>query len=767
MFNEYQSSFESLGLDGYPSEVVGWLKEAVVGIPFVQWLVSKDRPRAKDLERRDGRIVVDLVKPHILEDMEYFIQARRHFEEHGCYTFLRPNKNVTSEYYKWLKTEMTRCLDGMVRESDGEWIPGTLYFQLNYAPMMVNKAIEGSNASHRIESFPDLWEGLYWRHHYVHQARFGGKYNNFAGGNHAAELSRRGSGKSYSLAAMMASRLLVGESLEVQKRVITILTAYLSEYLSSKDGTFTKFTPILDHCAEHTQFKRSKLKDSPSEMSWIMGYKDKTTGAAMGSKNNVSGVSTKDNEGKLRGKRGYIFFEEFGSFPNLLQVYNNVRYSVEEGNSVFALLYLIGTAGDSKSDFYSAQELIYQPLGYNIYALPNVYDVPGKSKEWFSFFFPAYINRAGCYNKDGVSDVTKALLEIFMSRYVAKYQTTDPTTLSRVIAEIPITPDDAIQKVDGGIFPTQDLAEHLITIDTDKNFYDTTLQGSFVITPAGEVDFRPGTDRAIREFPIKEMTKGAVEVYEMPVKGSNGKPMPNRYIIGVDPYEADQSRDTVSLGSCVCMDLFTDRVVCEYTGRPQFVDDFFEICRRMALYYGCRINYENNKKGMYAYFKKMNSLHLLEDTLEYLKDKQIVKTTSFGNSGKGIPASVPVNKFARTLLADWLCKPVNKKVYRPDGSESEVTMLNLHGLRGRAMVQELMLWNTNGNFDRVSSMMMLMLYREDFMVRYGGNIEERVEVPKNRLSKDSFFEKNYRANRGNKSFGKQYGFIGPDGIDAK
>ena len=35
-------------------------------------------------------------------------------------------------------------------------------------------------------------------------------------------------------------------------------------------------------------------------------------------------LSVKDNVAKLRGKRGYILFEEFGSFPNLIDIYNNV-----------------------------------------------------------------------------------------------------------------------------------------------------------------------------------------------------------------------------------------------------------------------------------------------------------------------------------------------------------------------------------------------------------------------------------------------------------
>ena len=81
---------------------------------------------------------------------------------------------------------------------------------------------------------------------------------------------------------------------------------------------------MIDFVAENTQFPRLRIKDSPQNMIWQQGYKDKETGVSKGGLNVVMGVSSKDDEGKLRGKRGYIFFEEMG-FPNLLSIYNTVK----------------------------------------------------------------------------------------------------------------------------------------------------------------------------------------------------------------------------------------------------------------------------------------------------------------------------------------------------------------------------------------------------------------------------------------------------------
>ena len=66
-----------------------------------------------------------------------------------------------------------------------------------------------------------------------------------------------------------------------------------------------------------------------------MGYKENESVAKKGSLNEVIGVSVKDSAGKLRGKRGaFIGLEEFGSFPNLIELYGTLRPSMEDGDIV-------------------------------------------------------------------------------------------------------------------------------------------------------------------------------------------------------------------------------------------------------------------------------------------------------------------------------------------------------------------------------------------------------------------------------------------------
>ena len=747
LMNKYHTHINDELLSGLPQEVQDQLLDIINNVEFVKRLISPARQYAKDRPRdSQGRIIVDLANPHILEDMDYFRPTALHYKKYGCFTSLRPNANPNSEYGKWIREERNRCWNGYVRESDGEWVTGLLYFYMNYCPIIQSKIRKGTKQADRIVDFPEMWEGIYWRFHYMEQARSGGLYNDFLGGNHGAELASRGKSKSYSMASILTHNFVLGENSTACEEIVSIATAYQKEYLT-KDGVLNKFVSMANFCAEHTQFPRKRLKSSLQDMVWKMGYKDLELDIEKGTQNSVLGVSSKDDESKLRGKRAaFIGIEEFGTFPRLIDLYNVMLPSVQEGDYVFGLMYLQGTAGDNESDFAGAQEIMYNPMGYNMYALPNVYDKNNQGKKYFVFFFPGYINRKGCYNRDGVSDVVQALIEILMNRYRVKYNSTDPNTVIKTIAEVPITPAEAIVKTGVNMFPVTDLTERLGQLDANPREYDDVYVGDLTISSSKEVEFKPTSDQPIREFPHKDnKIEGAIEIYKLPEKDKSGRIFDNRYILGCDPYDDDES-NTMSLGSVYVLDLWTDKIVAEYTGRPLFADDFYEICRKMCLFYNGRMNYENNKKGLFAYFSKMNCLYLLTDVLDFLKDKDMVKGSSYGNKAKGTNATAAINAYARNLLRSWLLRPV-PVIQTIDGEDQEVMVPNLYTLRSRALIKELILYNSEGNFDRISSMGMLMLLREDKMILYSGEVSKSKEedASASYLGNDPFFKTNYDA----------------------
>lgn len=734
--NKYQTPITEELLSSYPDEVREQFMDAISTVPLIQNLISPSRPAIETLPRdSQGRAIIDITNPPTFEDADWFRQPALFFLKNGCYTFLRPNSNPNSEYRKYWDREIDRCYNGLLRETDGMYIPGYLYWFLNYCPMMINKYKEGQKKAIRTEGFAYFFEGIWWRYLYLKNAR--------DKGHHAVELAKRGCAKSYGLAAIMSHNLIIGESEESKKRIITVLTAYQKEYLKDdKDGTLSKFVPILSFLSKNTPFPRLMLKQSSNEMTWQMGYKDEY-GRNQGSLNQVMGVSAKDDSDKLRGKRGYILFEEFGNFPSLLDLYDVTRKSVEDGDYTFALMYLIGTANNKEANFQSAKTLLYATESYNIESLKNVYDKKGQGRDTFGFFFPSYINRAGCYNKDGISDVVKALLQVLMNRYKAKYGA-DPTSVLRVIAEDPITPAEAIIKVKDAYFPVAALNERAQQLDTNPHIYDDIYVGELFFNNSNQVEFRPTGDIPIRKFPVDNDTKGALEIYTMPEKDSTGTVFNDRYILGYDPTNNDQA-ESHSLASVFVFDLFTDRIVAEFTGRTEFADDMHEIVRKLCLFYNGKVLYESNIKGCYSYMERMHNTYLLADTPQYLRDKQIIKYSGFGSSAKGVSATAPVNNFANRLIKDWFNKSVPIERTDEDGNKEIVQTPSLYLLKTRALIEEAIQFNPEINVDRIRALGMVMLYREEYIILYGNNLnrESRKKVRKDDPSNDPFFKRNY------------------------
>lgn len=655
--------------------------------PFIRWMISPDRPYAKDLERdSEGKIIVNVVKPHILENMDYFRKPALAFKKHGKYTNLRPNGNPNSPYMKWLRKEVLKCWYGCKRPSDGEWITGYHYFYLNYSPIERATAnIKDTNAVNRVVDFPDIYDGDYIFFHYINQARYGGMYNEYKGGQHSALIAARGKGKSFKVASMATRNFILGENKEVCEKVKSVVVASNTEYLR-KDGTLNKILAMTDFLALNTQYPSSRLKSSNQEMHWIMGFKDtRNKDVALGTRNEIIGLSLNNDSDKARGKRSHLMiWEEFGMFPGFIDAWNTSRPNVEEGGYSFGQAIALGTGGTEGSDFSGALEMIYNPLGYNVYGVPNMFDKGTSGGSKSILFIGEYMNRKGCYDKNGNSDVIKAVLEEVKERVFIKYNSTDPSTIAQRIAEHPMSIQEAVMRRDGTLFPVADLTDHLNYIESNKiEWHRGHLVGELYQDPEGNISFRPTDDDPIRDFPLKDNRhKGALEIYELP-KEVNGKVPSYRYVGGIDPIDDDHST-TVSLPSIFILDMFTDRIVAEYTGRPDFADDFYEICRRLAIFYNASLNYENDKKGLFTYFSNHHCTHLLCDTPDILRDVELVKSSMYGNKAHPYDQLVytpkGLQKWEEIQIGDYLFDTkggITKVIDIPFNNKTDIYKLTL------------------------------------------------------------------------------------------
>lgn len=719
----------------------------ISGIEFIRNMISPDRRYAKDMKRYKnpnadpdyakgliedpkGKIRVDFADPHILEDVDYFRQAAIHYEKHGRYTLLMPSANPYSDFRKFWDQEVERCWYGMKRESDGEWITGYHYFYLNYSQISKNRIIEGTRRADRVKAFPDFYDGDYLFFHYIERAREYGK--------HTCTLKKRGAGYSLKGGAKLARNFLLGESYYTQKEVNSFAIANEKEYLS-KDGVLNKYVSILDFCGDHTPFPRRKdLKDSWNAMHWIMGYKDPDTGLEKGTKNQVMGITLKNDPERARGKRGVLIeWEEFGKFTDSLKAWNIGRPSVEADGFAFGLMNAYGTGGTEGAAFEGLRELFYNTDGYNVFGIKNVFDKNVKGDATCAFFHATYLNAEGKMDKNGNSDITKALLDIIRDRIKIKYNSKEPATLVQNIAEKPITPQEAIMRVGGSLFPTVDIRDHIEEARSNEAaFVNSHHVGDLILHSDSYVEFKADYNKMpIRRYmPDKNNVEGAIEIFRLPETDQQGRVAPYRYIGGIDPVDNDYVKKG-SLASIFIFDMWTDEIVAEYTGRPQLAETFYETCRRMLIFYNAQANYENNIKGLFGYFNNHNCLYLLCDTPQYLRDTEDIKINLGGNKAKGTRTTTFVREQGKRLQKSWMLTPY---VY-VDENGDEQTSINLRRVRSLGYLEELYEWNDEGNFDRVSAMDMVMILRQE---RLKALRNKTIEDEKY-VEEDDFIAKNF------------------------
>jgi len=746
--NKFQSPLSDELKENLPKEVWEDIVEYIATVPMIKNLIADESVRgfAKDRPRNEsGKIVVDVTKPHILEDMDFFRQRALFYEstcpdkerlEGGRYTNLPVNSNPKSEYADFWREELRRWKEGLVRESDGEWIPGQLYFYWNFSPIWLVEKVKGDKSTSkkskgkRMRKFPKPWLGDYLFYHYMEQGR--------TNGQHGKLLKTRGVGFSFKMGSISPCNMYTYTG----SGNPNFHLASDKTFLTGDKGVFGKVLDVLDWIADTTPLPKLRILDSKRAMEIQLGYMDEY-GVRKGILSSVFGISLKDNPDKARGIRGpLIHYEEDGLFPNLEKAWGVNRKAVEDGDVAFGYMLAGGTGGTEGASFEGSEKLFYRPGAYNIYGVPNVYDRNVNGDTLCGFFWGGYLNRNGCYDEDlGEPDVIKALTEILLDRHEVKYNSSDPSALTQKKAEEPITPQEAVMRTEGTVFPVADLKEYLETIAPRKEiFLSEHYVGDLVYDAQGKVVWKPNLDK----YPLRSYDNtsgdrtGALEIFEMPRKNNAGEIPPGRYIAGIDPIDADAGQ---SLFSILVMDTFTDRIVAEYSGRPRTANEAYEIALRTLMFYNAQANYESNLKGLFSYFSNKNKLHYLCDTPQVLRDMEMIKATNqYGNRAKGTHANPKLNSWGRILQADWQIS----KAYSTDPDDQR---LNLHRLRSLAYIEECIYWNADGNFDRVSAGILLFILRED-RVRLTETVKANLDKRTSKVANDAYFARNYKKKDG-------------------
>lgn len=186
-----------------------------------------------------------------------------------------------------------------------------------------------------------------------------------------------------------------------------------------------------------------------------------------------------------------------------------------------------------------------------------------------------------------------------------------------------------------------------------------------------------------------------------------------------DPYDHDQA-GTNSLGATFIykriqnFESYHDIIVAEYTGRPKTAEEYYENVRKLLMYYNARLMYENERKGLFAYFTNKHCDYLLADQPDIISD---IVSNSKVQRRKGCHMSKEIKLWGEGKIKEWLEEELSP------GEPRLTTILS------EPFLEELIQYNDKGNFDRVMAFMQIMIYREQL---YNVQVKQKVETEKRR-----------------------------------
>lgn len=665
-------------------------------------------------------------------EIDEFRSAALEFEATGKYCKHDPNTISGKKF--WIE-QAKRSIYGYNIGSDK--ISGYNYFYLNFSP--IKKAISEDNSENskkrgRLEfNFPNFWDFQKLMFDYFEDSE--------AHGEHSSVMKTRRRGVSF-IGGSMCNR-----NYFLLPRSASYVYASDKAYLIGDGGILSKAWDMMSFIDENTPWtKRRQAIDTSLHKRSSYKVMENGTYIEKGFKSEIVGVTIGGDWNRVRGRQAkLILWEEAGANAALLKAYNAALPSLKQGNIVYGLSVAFGTAGSDTQDFIGLEELFFNPQGHSIYPLKNNWEEDSLGG-YCGFFYPEWANREGYMDELGNSNREAAFADWKKELDAIKEHAKNPDAVVRFMAEHPMLPSHCLLQSKHNEFPVIEIKKTLAKLLSSEQMQDAEFIGEFELDDvSGRYKWKPNPDLTpIKVFPLdltgdnnSTSIDGCWVIYEHPILDENNQVTWGRYIAGTDPVDDDRddSLESESIQSTFVLDTWTDRIVAEYSGRPYNVETYYENLRRGLLYYNATCNYEQEKKGLYTYFKNKNSLHLLADNLEILSDRGISMFKGEGNRSKGTMGTHPVQKHGRDLI----------KTYLVNVSPGTEEVLNVHRIRSIPLLKELMYWNPEGNFDRVSALSMLMLYRAE---KYH-QISERKVLVKSKLENSRILERNKVNSYGN------------------
>lgn len=699
------------------------------------------------------------IRPGKFVNTELFNEAARTYQATGKYTQFKVD---SIPHRQFRRRECDRRRNGFSapcwQNPDGSiedvWITGGHYNFLNYTRMertdesSVIVTEHGATAK-KIYSFPSFIDAQFWTWQIIEFCRRNGLHL-------IIDKTRRG-GFSYIMAADSSNEV------NLSKHKVVIHVAADNKYLIKQGGLSDFAVNNLKFFEEKTPFKRGIY--SPTTDSFKLGYRMKNGVEADDSwSSSLLSVSANNNPDCAIGKDAVtIKVEELSTMQNFDEFMNVTEPTMTVGTRTTGTLMAWGTATAANMQIF--EQNFYNPRAFGFMAFENVFDNDARNE--VCGFFKSYawglegeIDGVKGFDEDGNSNLRIGLKLAARERTEKKKTAKTFAEYLNYLGQRALFPAESFSSASENIFSSEALNkfEDKLRVDNSYKFYtdgelfeDGTKKIYFKSNARIRIenpdmktyDYIQGVPRRGNEDP-----HGCIRVWFAPEYEETyindrliRSILPGTYVAVYDPVGIDKDKkeitDRHSHNSIFVIEMprerngFKPKLCAAYYGRTERLEEADEKFYRLCKWYNCIGTglVEINRGETVSNFRKWKATKYLGYEPLYVWDSAVKEkvSTSYGyNIGSG-----PKKLDGLRLLKEFLYEVIGKNEFGED-------IYVFERFLDYQTILELKKFNAEGNFDRISSLILLGIYWKSIDIKGKRELASRKKVTEDNDKTDIF-----------------------------
>ena len=699
------------------------------------------------------------IRPGKFVNTELFNEAARTYQATGRYTQFKVD---SIPHRQFRRRECDRRRNGFSapcwQNPDGSiedvWITGGHYNFLNYTRMertdesSVIVTEHGATAK-KIYSFPSFIDAQFWTWQIIEFCRRNGLHL-------IIDKTRRG-GFSYIMAADSSNEI------NLSKHKVVIHVAADNKYLIKQGGLSDFAVNNLKFFEEKTPFKRGIF--SPTTDSFKLGYRMKNGVEADDSwSSSLLSVSANNNPDCAIGKDAVtIKVEELSTMQNFDEFMNVTEPTMTVGTRTTGTLMAWGTATAANMQIF--EQNFYNPRAFGFMAFENVFDNDARNE--VCGFFKSYawglegeIDGVKGFDEDGNSNLRIGLQLAARERIEKKKTAKTFAEYLNYLGQRALFPAESFSSASENIFSSEALNkfEDKLRVDNSYKFY---IDGELFEDGTKKIYFKSNARIRIENPDMKtydyiqgvprrgnEDPHGCIRVWFAPEYEEiyiNDRLIrsiiPGTYVAVYDPVGIDKDKkeitDRHSHNSIFVIEMprerngFKPKLCAAYYGRTERLEEADEKFYRLCKWYNCIGPglVEINRGETVSNFRKWKATKYLGYEPLYVWDSAVKEkvSTSYGyNIGSG-----PKKLDGLRLLKEFLYEVIGKNEFGED-------IYVFERFLDYQTILELKKFNAEGNFDRISSLILLGIYWKSIDIKGKRELASRKKVTEENDKTDIF-----------------------------